>query len=294
MLNVMNGLELTHLLQPNSTVERSGVYVASGIGDHTIWDDNAIENPTNAVISATNEAEAEQKSQAQITEIKQHLKPGDILLDLGAGYGRVAQYLLSQMVLGGYIAVDSSQQMLALFRERYIRRDEELRTPALALNADIHSLPLIDASVDVVVVAAVFLHNHKDVVAKAMNELKRVLKPGGTLIVYSSFPRAATGMGIQGKLYQAYLNLAGKPYKNGPVRYYSKREVEKMLKGFQAVTIKPFGFTLIPKSLIFLPKFLDRIYRLGIANPVNNLLSKIIPNSLKPYFATHYDVIAKR
>ena len=290
----MSDLELTQLLEPNTTTLRGGVYVASGLGDHTIWDDNAIENPTNAVISATNEAEAEQKSQAQITEIKQHLKPGDILLDLGAGYGRIAQYLLPQMVLGGYIAVDSSQKMLSLFRDRYVRRDEEMRTPALALNADIHTLPLQAASVDVVLVAAVFLHNHKDVVAKSMAEVKRVLKPGGTLLVYSSFPRAATGMGIQGQLYQAYLNLAGKPYKNGPVRYYSKREVQKMLNGFEAVTIKPFGFAVVPKGIIFLPKFLDRIYRLWFANPVNNLLATLIPKSLKPYFATHYDVVAKR
>jgi ubiquinone/menaquinone biosynthesis C-methylase UbiE len=292
--NDMPKTELTQLLQPNETIEQGGIYIAKGIAERTVWDKHAVENPTHAVISAKDEADAREKSAVQIADIKQHLTSNDILLDLGSGYGRVAQYILPEMPLAGYIACDSSYEMLALFRERYIRSDEEQQTVALSLNADIHTIPLIDNSVDVVLVCAVFLHNHKDVVEKSMQEIKRIMKPESTLLVYSSFPRRATAMGIQGTAYQALLNLLGKPFKNGPVRYYSKREVSKLHYGFSQVTIIPHGFTVLPKSIIFLPRVVDTWWRNGVANPINTLLEKIMPHSLKPYFSVHYDIVAKR
>ena len=169
-----------------------------------------------------------------------------------------------------------------------------LNAAALSLNADIHTIPLKDNSVDVVLVCAVFLHNHKDVVEKSMQEIKRVLKNDGVLLVYSSFPRAATAMGVQGLMYQALLNLLGKPFKNGPVRYYSKKEVTRLLSGFSQAALYPVGFSFFPKSLIFLPRVLDNLWRVGIANPLNTLMGRILPKSLKPYCAVHYDVVAKR
>ena len=292
--NDMPKTELNQLLQPNETIEQGGIYIAKGIAERTVWDKHAVENPAHAVISAKDETDARRKSVTQIADIKQHLTSTDIVLDLGAGYGRVAQYVLPGMTLGGYIACDSSYEMLSLFRERYIRSDEEQRTPALSLNADIHTVPLKDNSVDVVLVCAVFLHNHKDVVEKSMQEVKRVLKSGGTLLVYSSFPRAATAMGIQGLTYQALLNLLGKPFKNGPVRYYSKKEVTRLLSGFMEVTILPSGFSAIPKSLIFLPRPVDKCWRVVIANPLNSLIEMVTPKSLKSCFAVHYDIVAKR
>jgi ubiquinone/menaquinone biosynthesis C-methylase UbiE len=294
MAGDMATTELKKCLLPNETIEQNGIFIAKGIADKTVWDTLATENPTHAVISAKDEEDARRKSVEQITDIRQHLSPTDVVLDLGAGYGRVAKYLLPEMTLSGYMAVDSSYEMLLLFRERYIRSDAEQLTPTLFVNADIHTLPLEDASVDVVLVCAVFLHNHKDIVAKSMAEIKRVLKPGGKLLVYSSFPRAATAMGIQGLSYQALLNVLGKPYKNGPVRYYSKGEVMKLLSGFAKVELHPYAFTCIPKTLIFLPSPLEKIYRLGFANPLNSLLEKITPAALKPYFSSYYDVVATR
>lgn len=285
---------LVGLLLPQETIEQGGIFVAKGIAERTVWDKLSLENPTHAVISAANPADAREKSKAQITDIASHLTSTDVLLDFGSGYGRVAEFLLPQMPLRGYIGMDSSYEMLNLFRQRYVRNDDEQQTPLLLLNADIHTVPLRDNSVDVAIVCAVFLHNHKDVVSKAMDELRRVLKPGGTLLVYSSFPRQATAMGIQGMLYQAFLNLLGKPFKNGPVRYYSLKEVTRLLRDFKEVRIRPCGFTVVPKSLIFLPRIVDTWYRVGIANPINSFLENIVPASLKAYFAVHYDVVARR
>lgn len=290
----MSNTELQALLKQNETIEQKGIFVAKGIAERTVWDKHAVENPTHAVISAPDEKTAEEKSQTQIDDIKRYVEPTDVLLDVGCGYGRVASYLLPQMQLGGYIGLDSSCEMLGIFRDRYVRRDEEQRTPLLLLNADIHTIPLKDQSVDVVIVCAVFLHNHKDVVKKAMDEIKRVLKPGGTLLVYSSFPRVATLMGVQGAVYQMLLNLMGKPFKNGPVRYYSKTEILKLTSGFAEVELHPAHFSVLPKTLIFLPRPLETLYRVWLSEPLNKLFERIVPLAVKPYFAVHYDVVATR
>jgi ubiquinone/menaquinone biosynthesis C-methylase UbiE len=281
-------------LKESRVAEKGGIYVSREIAERTVWDKLATENPTHAVISAKNEEEARRKSLPQIEHIKQHVDASTVLLDLGCGYGRVAQYLLPTKRLARYIGVDSAYEMLQLFKDRYATTVAEQSTPVTLINADIHTLPLEDQCIDVVVVSAVFLHNHKSTVQRAIEELRRVMKPGATLLVYSSFPRSYTLMGVQGLLHQGLLNLMGKPMKNGPVRYYSQRELNKLFSEWSAVTYVPSGFAVLPKTIIILPGPLERLYRLGIANPVNRLLQKITPAKLKPYFAVHFDIIAKR
>ncbi|MCA9360807.1 class I SAM-dependent methyltransferase [Candidatus Nomurabacteria bacterium] len=283
---------LSNLIKPNCTIEKDDIYVAKEIADKTVWDKLAVENPTHAVISAGNEEEAFKKSSEQINDLKHFLKPEDVLLDCGAGYGRVAKYLLPSMNLAGYIGVDSSYEMLGLFKKRYRDNQAEQKTPLLLLNADIHTIPLKDSSIDVAIVCAVFLHNHKSVVENAMLEIKRVVKPGGRVLVYSSFPRSATFMGLQGHTYQMLLNLMGKPFKNGPVRYYRSKEIMRLFEGFTEVELRPVGYSVLPKTLIFIPKPLEIVWRVGLAKPINKVLEKITPARLKPYFAVHYDVIA--
>lgn len=290
----MDNTTLTSLLKERTTIERDGIFVAKEIAERTVWDKLAVENPTHAVISAKNEEEAAKKSEAQIADIKTHVKASDVILDCGTGYGRAAKYLLPERPVAGFIGVDSSYEMLSLFKKRYEANEAEQQTPVLFLNADIHTLPLRDASVDVVLVSAVFLHNHKEVVKQAMVEIKRVVKPGGTVLIYSSFPRAATLMGLQGLMYQALLNVLGRPFKNGPVRYYWRREIMHLFDSFTEVELKPVGYAVIPKSIIFLPKFLDKIWRVGFANPLNRALESITPAFLKYYCAVHFDVVAKK
>lgn len=290
----MSAPNLQSLLKQRTTVEKDGIFVSKEIANKTVWDDLAVENPTHAVISAKDEADAAAKSEAQISDMMRFVKEGDVLLDCGTGYGRVAKYLLPKLCLGGYIGVDSSYQMLSLFKQRYSSTEAEQGTPLLLLNADIHTLPLETDSVDVAIVCAVFLHNHKSIIEKAMNEVKRVVKPGGKVLVYSSFPRTMTAMGMQGHAYQMLLNLMGQPFKNGPVRYYRGKEVKRMFDGFEKVELVPVGFNVLPKTLIFLPRPIETVWRVGIANPVNSALERVTPKSLRRYFAVHYDVVAHR
>lgn len=285
---------LDTLVRRDAVIDKQGIYVTKEIAQKTVWDKLAKENPTHAVISAKDATAAAEKSKAQIADIKQQVTDSTVLLDLGAGYGRVAEYLLPQQILGGYVAVDSAYEMLSLFKRRYESSDVEQRTPVLFLNADIHTLPLQNQSVDAVIVCAVFLHNHKEVVSRAMAEVTRVLKPGGKLLVYSSFPRAASLMGLQGYAYQVLLNLLGKPYKNGPVRYYRRSEIKKLLKDYQKIDWRPVEFAVLPKTIILLPKPLEVVYRNVISKPINRFLEAICPPSFKRHFAVFYDVIAYR
>lgn len=281
--------ELSTLLKQNDVTQRQGIFVDKLIAEKTVWDKLAEENPTHAVISAKDEADAARKSEDQITELKKDFNDG-VILDLGCGYGRIAKYLLPKRTFAGYIGVDSAFNMLGLFRRRYESESKEQTTPALFLNADIHTLPLQDNTVDNVVVAAVFLHNHKTVVKKSLDEIKRVLKPGGKVFVYSSFPNKWSLMGLQGACYQMLLNFCGNPFKNGPVRYYGRREVAELFSEFSEVDIRPFGFALLPKRIVFIPSFLGSLYRRFIANPVNGFLSSFFPVTCCP---THHDVIAR-
>lgn len=284
---------LAILLDPTQGRLRDGIWVSNALNERTVWDQLADTDPLQAVISAESAQAAWAKSAPQIEQIASCVDSHSILLDVGCGYGRIAQYLLPERPIGAYVGIDSSFEMLGIFKRRYDSTPPEQKTPVMLVNSDITTLPFPAASVDVVVVSAVFLHNHKSVVKAAMAEVGRVLKPGGKLLVFSSFPRRATAMGLQGSLHQFYLNRRGTPERNGPVRYYSHREVARMLQGFADVRILPTGFEVVPKSIIGTPPALDKLYRRFVSGPANVGLGRLLKR-WQPAFARHYDVIAIR
>lgn len=276
---------LLNLCKPADIAEKSGIYISKHIANGTIWDTLARENPTHVDCAS---------SVNQINHITQYVDDNTVLLDYGCGYGRVAEHLLPRVSLAGYIGLDSSYEMLKLFATRYNTTDQEQTTPLLLLNADINHPPLISNAVDLAVVVAVLRHNHKSVVKQAMGELTRVVKPGGTVLVYDAFPRAYSLLGIAGSMYQMGLNLLGRPFKNGPVRYYTSSEIKRLFAEFSSVTLVPVGFAILPPTIAILPRPVAVLWQKLIATPVNSLLERITPALLKPYFAEYVDVVAKR
>lgn len=282
------------VLDASRLTDHGGIFISSAIAGPTVWDALADEAPVHAAISAGDEQSESEKSAQQIEEIAGLVSDTTVLLDVGCGYGRIAKYLLPRKRLAGYVGVDSALTMLRLFKARHDSSQQESATPVAFVNSDIADLPLLSGSIDLAVVSAVFLHNHKSIVGITVKEIERVLKPGGRLLVYSSFPRRATMMGLQGSAYQALLNLRGTPTRNGPVRYYSKREVRNMLAGFSDVELRPVGFEVAPKSIIGLRGAPERAFRLGFSGPFNRGLEKILPNKWRAAFARHYDVRATK
>ena len=100
--------------------------------------------------------------------------PAGVALDAACGTGRHAEYLAS---LGhAVIGVDSSPEMLARARAKV--------PDGTFHEADLHELPLVDGSVDLVVCAIAL--SHVPDLERALAELVRVLRPGGHLVLSDS------------------------------------------------------------------------------------------------------------
>ena len=106
------------------------------------------------------------------------LQPGQDLLDVGCGPGTITLDLAELVAPGRVVGVDAAPEVLA--------QADELRRSRAVPNAefragDVYALDLPDASFDVVHAHQVLQHLSRPVAA--LVEMRRVLRPGGTLAV---------------------------------------------------------------------------------------------------------------
>ena len=130
-------------------------------GKAAVWDENIAERDTN-----------------KLERMSERLKisPGSTVLDVGTGTGVFLPFLLNQLgERGKIIATDIADSMLARARTKGFNGDIDF------LQADVASLPLSDRVVDAVVCYSSFPHFQDK--PKAINEMKRVLKGGGRLLI---------------------------------------------------------------------------------------------------------------
>jgi SAM-dependent methyltransferase len=259
----------------------------------TIWDELAALNPTAAAVAAQNEEEESQKS-GRVLEVLRRELPQGIVVDLGCGYGRVAKYLLPERAYDLYIGVDSSLTMLRLFHDRYSRSPAEKKTPVALIRSTIDNTLLKDDSADAVFSCAVLLHNPKKASRVALKEAFRVLKPGGKLILLDSLPNRASVTGLFGTLYQCVYFIKGESGRNGPVRYFSEREVRRLLSDFSFTQTSRVGFSPVPKSFPFLPKRINAPYQRFAFPALSRLAEKCVPIPLKGLSCAHIDAIGSK
>jgi SAM-dependent methyltransferase len=170
--------------------------------------------------------------------------------------------------------------MLRLFRERYQASRLERKTPLLLMHGSIDDIKLGDASVDTVVIAAVLLHNPKAVTRTVVREARRALRPGGRLIVLNDLPNSRTPAALPSRLYVMALALSGDGDRNGPVRTYSRSEVDALFADFEDVRIETKGHALLPKRIPGAPDSLSRRYRAFVHDPVQRWATHRIPAPL--------------
>lgn len=167
---------------------------------------------------------------------------GKRVLEVGCGAGSMAAEFARQGAR--FTAVDLSDHAVRLTHKRFLQSN----LSGSVLQADAEKLPLPDASMDYVWSWGV-LHHTSDT-GRAVNEVFRVLKPGGTAAVmlyhkssfrywvHLLFLRGIVG----GKLLKMSVQELVTQYTDGAVaRHYTKREALALFSRFASARTRLFG-----------------------------------------------------
>jgi ubiquinone/menaquinone biosynthesis C-methylase UbiE len=169
--------------------------------------------------------------------LRDYLKPDDLLVDVGAGNGRLADTLPKHV---RYLGIEPSQ---SLREEASKNCGVEMRSGTLP------KLDLPDAYADAVACIAVLHHiPSKDWQEASVKELRRILKPGGVLLVTVWNLRARRFFSWEIFKY-AWLRLKGLPKGEAGDLYYAwKASGQPEQRYVHAFTLKEFKALFEPDS----------------------------------------------
>lgn len=169
--------------------------------------------------------------------VNDYLRPGDKVLDLGCGNGRLLEFLKNKEV--DYIGVDNSEKLIEIAKSKYPKNR--------FLVAEGLSLPFPKNYFDKIYSIAVFHHlPSKEFRLLFLKEAKRVLKPAGLLIltVWSLRLRAFWGLFLKytflkliglskldfGDVFYPWKNSQGKIIISRYLHFFTKKELKKLIK----------------------------------------------------------------
>jgi ubiquinone/menaquinone biosynthesis C-methylase UbiE len=162
------------------------------------------------------------------------LTPGDTVLDIGCGCGRVAIHCAQYLTTGRYVGMDNLQPLIDWcnlnivpkfpnfeFHHVDIYSGEYNRTGII--QASSYSFPLPDNTFDLAFAVSLFTHMFLPDVQRYFAEMARLLKPGGRLYATYFLMRDEAKAGVSGR-------AAIKPeYGASPSVTFSKGSPEHMI-----------------------------------------------------------------
>jgi ubiquinone/menaquinone biosynthesis C-methylase UbiE len=165
------------------------------------------------------------------------------VLEIGSGAGHLTEQLARRA--GHIAAIDASQAMVDVTSARL--RAEGKGERVQVSRADAHTLPFPPASFDLVVAVGVIPWLHSP--SQAVNEMARVLRPGGTLVLtadnrarLTSFtdPRRVLALPPLKRVYRRLRGMDPSTIS----RLHAPRSVDRMLRdaGLRPITRRTVGF----------------------------------------------------
>ncbi|MFH1841180.1 MAG: methyltransferase domain-containing protein [Candidatus Nealsonbacteria bacterium] len=169
----------------------------------------------------------------EIYILKKYTEDGDKILDLGCGNGRLLELFQGKKI--EYFGVDNSEKLVELAKRKYPEANFQ--------TADAFELPFPDNRFDKVYSVAVLHHiPSKELRLKFLDEVSRVLKPGGSLILtawdlWGRFDYLKTILKFASRkvFFKSELDLKDiiVPWQNKVDRYvhcFTKGELRKLIK----------------------------------------------------------------
>ncbi|MEI7593420.1 MAG: class I SAM-dependent methyltransferase [Actinomycetes bacterium] len=153
------------------------------------------------------------------------LRPGDLLLDLGCGFGRHAfeGFRRGARVVACDMATSELREVQALFAAMIDVGEAPPEAFGSSVNGDATRLPFADNTFDRIIASEVMEHIPDD--TGALDELTRVLRPGGTIAITipAWFPE---------KVCWALSDQYHAPFvEGGHVRIYTEQELRLKMRG---------------------------------------------------------------
>ena len=171
-----------------------------------------------------------------------------LYLDVGTGTGDLAMELLAHVPKAQVEAIDPSEKMLAVARDKALKLGVS-RRPRFQ-NADALNLPMPDTLFDGIVCGFCFRNiEHRQ---RALSEMFRVMKPGGKLLILEATYPENILVRWGYKLYTPLVPLIGKLFGDGDAYSYLLDSIEDFprqdtvlgmfrIAGFQGVSSTPLA-----------------------------------------------------
>lgn len=166
-----------------------------------------------------------------------HVGPGDTVLDVGCGAGEFSAELLGAGATP--IAVDVAEEALRRARERVPGLDARLWRAG-------EPLPVQDAAVDSAWAGEVL--EHVVDVAPWLSEVRRVLRPGGTLLLTTPDhgPGTLLALALSPRRFAAHFEP-----RSDHVRFFSRRTLRELLDdlGFDVAELRSRRSTIFARAV---------------------------------------------